>query len=171
MKIDKTVDFFTDIATLALFDPQVLEHRVNESAYWWNSNFSLLDEVDKGKLTLLHLGSDGDWSARITDGELSKDEHLHLSKQTGPVGLEVVSGSVFLGKGEYLPSKEVSLSQENLEADSGSFVRVKPGKYDIHAHLLFWENIPKENGPDIILTLSERVKDFQPIEERRLYLT
>ena len=51
--MEQTFKFFTDTATLAAFDPQVLEHRVDDQVDWWCLDFSELDEVQTGTIALV----------------------------------------------------------------------------------------------------------------------
>ena len=56
---DDEMEFFTDAATLAMFDPAILSERVNDEIDWWCDEFSDIAEVKSGEIALLSLSDDG----------------------------------------------------------------------------------------------------------------
>jgi Family of unknown function (DUF6386) len=134
--MNEIITFFTDTATLAIFDSKILRDRVGDGGDWWCLDFTSIEEVTDGRISLLSLGGDGTFSVRVTDGDLSPVEKDYAKMALSPLGFEVVSSNVFVGKGECLPGEGFETSPENLAKYEGKFLSVKPGKYNIDAFLI-----------------------------------
>lgn len=139
--MDRTIKFFTDTATLAVFDPQRLDHRVNDDVGWWCGKFSQLDEVCSGAIALVSLGSDGIYQARITNSELSAVELDYASEAVSYLGVEIVSGKLFVGPGECLPGGESGFQDENN--GRGLLCDVEDGRYRVDVYSIYWFNSPR----------------------------
>lgn len=81
--MDEVINFFTDTATLAIFDCSLLSHRLNDDCDWWCGSFEDIEEVKKGDVSLISLGADGVYKVRVTDGELSDEERDYAKINLG----------------------------------------------------------------------------------------
>jgi hypothetical protein len=133
MMINKVISFPTDTSTLALFDPELLIHRIKDEAPdWWTYKFSELPEVIESKLLLIDLGSDGVYQVRITNDDLTADEKAYARNKLGPFELHIISGSLFVGAGEEVPA--AGLGIETLS----SCLHVPVGTFAITAYWINW---------------------------------
>ena len=137
--MERTLRYFTDTATLAIFDPQRLEHRVNDDADWWCGDFLRLDELRSGAMALVSLGGDGIYRVRITDGELNADERDYADEYIAGLGVEVVSGKIFIGPGECLPGG----FQFGAETDRGALCEIDNGSYTVDVYSIRWFDSPR----------------------------
>lgn len=169
--------FATDTATLAVFDPATLSGRIGDEVDWWTADFHQLPEVASGKIALAGLGSDGYYRVRVTSSaELEAAERAYAAKKV-TLGVEVVSGRIFVGAGEHLPGGDSS--PETDEELAGFFVGLPNGLYKAEIYAIVWqgaadwivpagEPIPKSAPPDLVLVLRPRQKFTKPKEEPRL---
>lgn len=168
--------YATDTATIAVFDPALLASRVGDEVDWWTDAFDQLPEVAGGKIALAGLGSDGFYRVRVTDSpELTQDERSYAAVKV-TLGVEVVSGRIFVGAAEHLPAGDGSTDLEELAA----FVVPLPnGKYKAEIYRIVWQGaadwmvpagqpIPDSAPPDLVLVLQPRTKFAKPKEEPRL---
>jgi hypothetical protein len=92
----KGIKFVTDTATLAVFDPQALAHRVKERVDWWAMPKAELEEINAGNVYLVDLGRNGKYTANLRDeGQKGKNAVCALIK--------CISGRLRIGPGEELP--------------------------------------------------------------------
>ena len=167
-----TVRFFTDTATLAIFDPGVLAHRVDDDADWWCGEFALLPEVQSGCVTIVALGSDGIYQVRVTDGELAQDERDYAVELVGRMGLEVRSGDVYIGPGECIPSDGHALDESDIER--GCLMKLAVGSYLVDLYSISWFESPiwwRESGEappdapvDIVVVLQSRAESYPGLQ-------
>jgi hypothetical protein len=117
--------FATDTATVAVFDPDALAHRLNDSDDWWSDPDEEIPEVEAGNMALIELGQDGMYvvSARILD---VPPEPIERALR---VGIRVVSGSIHVGPGEDLPAG--GLATYGRSYTSGRTLRCAPGTYQV----------------------------------------
>jgi len=99
--MDCQTTFATDSATLAVFDPSILRRRADDESSWWFPASGVTDEVGEGRIAVVSLGSDGVYKCRITDGDLTAAEQPYAYDSL-LCGIEVASGSIVVGPGEYL---------------------------------------------------------------------
>jgi hypothetical protein len=172
--MNSLVEFFTDTATLAIFDPIRLKHRVTGASDWWCENFLELEEVRSGAIALLSLGGDGVFRARITDGHLTPDERDYAAEVVRGLGLEVTSNAVYVGPGECLPGGGFALP----DLKRGIMLEMKNGAYNVDAYAIEWSDSPRwwneehtirEDAPtDFVLVIQCRSSPFrQPDSEPR----
>src|SRR5262245_24423499 len=133
------INFFTDTATLAGFDPMGLTHRVADTSDWWTDNFLELEEVRLGAMALIDLGSDGVFRARITDGDLTPDEHDYAAEVIRDLGLEVTSNAVYVGPGECLPGGGFDAP----DLARGIMLPLTNGAYKLDAYAIQWSDSPR----------------------------
>ena len=60
--------FDTDTATLAIFDPAALAHRITDTADWWSLAEDALAEINTGNVLFVDLGRDGSYAVEIRRG-------------------------------------------------------------------------------------------------------
>jgi len=173
--IESSSLFSTDTATLAIFDPQLLYHRMKDPhPDWWTDRFSEIPECQNGQLLLIDLGSDGTYTFRITSGELSIPEKAYARKRLGAFPFVVASGFLFIGAGEELPAAGVDFDP-NCE-----IYCIMPGDYSVQIFWIAW----RENGtwwtegdrspeapPDIVIRVeAATMPGIPPRTEADLYL-
>ena len=147
----RTAEFVTDTATMCVFDPAALQHRLQDDADWWSLPAEELLEVNRGNVAFIGLGDDGRYLLEI--GRI--DESVAGAIRCR---LKVPSGKVFVGAAE-------EVSSEGLEPEAvrgGLFLELPPGAYELVAvrlgrravgiHL-----IPAEGEPRNTLTKSLRL--------------
>jgi hypothetical protein len=114
-----------DTATLAVFDPARLRHRLTDPADWWTWPPSVLPELNAGNVLAFHLGSDGVYSISI---HLDEDRPTIDTSPTvkGLVGCD--SGTLFIGPGEQISGGGVEPDQ----SFGGLFLPIASGVYRVH---------------------------------------
>jgi hypothetical protein len=167
----------TDTATVAVFDPAVLGARRDAGGGWWCQDLSQVPEVRSGQVAIVALGADGIYAVRPTFVGLTVDETVYASDHF-VLGLEVRSGRVFVGPGEYLPGGGVTVDSGD-SALASSFIDVPIGFYCAHIYGVSWEDSPQwysagEVAPgapaDVVVALQPRSDNFDPPErEPRLF--
>jgi hypothetical protein len=115
----ETVSFSTDTATICVFDTEAIKHRLNDVDDWWSDPFEELDEVNKGNVLFVALGSDGQYSVIIRSGQKA------AAQGTAGARLRCQSGRFFVGPGEQVSAGGVG---PNTKA-GGAFIDVGPGHY------------------------------------------
>jgi hypothetical protein len=169
--MNRLVRFFTDTATLAVFDPEQIEHRSDDDADWWCVDFSQVDEIRSGSIALVSLGADGVYQARLTENGLSADERDYAAECVAGLGVEVCSGNVFIGPGECLPGDGSRFNQS--EAERGMLCEISIGLYSIDIYAINWfdsprwwteDHHPPNDAPaDYVITLRPRSGPFAAI--------
>ena len=108
--------FITDTATICVFDPAVMMHRLNDDDDWWSVPEEELKEVRTGNAFFVGLGRDGRYEVE-----------MHNQAADGGIKANVrcVSGRIFIGAAE-----EVTAGGFEPECiRGGSFVELTPGVY------------------------------------------
>lgn len=178
----KPAAFETDLATLAVFDPKALTHRMRQPRTWWRETESVLDvpEVLEGKVALFPIGAEGRFSARLSlDGVLSEVEQKLVVGTVGKLGVQLVSEDIFCGAAERLPGDGVGDRVLNIP-DTGAYYKAEPGDYDATVHVLDWrtnKDFFDEDGeptpgapPDFVVVLAKRTAAFDaPLELKQLF--
>lgn len=163
------VRFFTDTATLAIFDPARLKARVDDDSGWWCSDdFSQIAEVQSGAAAIVSIGADGVYELRITDGPLTADERDYAAEVVQELGLEVVDGQLFIGPGECLPGGGAAFTAEDV--DRGALVAVANGRYFLDVYAIHWFDSPRwwredhrppdDSPPDFVVVIRPRSTAF-----------
>lgn len=140
LHIDAVCHFFTDTAALALFDPQRLANRVNADSDWWCFDLLSLDEIQSGAAAVVGLARDGEYRLRVTSDELNPDERDYAAEVVRGLGVEVGSGSLFIGPGECLPRDGTGFCPE--DAQRGRLLAVENGQYDVDLYAIDWHKSP-----------------------------
>jgi hypothetical protein len=138
--VDHEITIATDTATVAVFDPAVLQHRLAVEADWWCRSFRELPEVRDGRIVLFSTGADGIYAARITDGDLTQDERAYAREQFR-FGMVVESDRLFVGPAEYLVGEGFSPT-DSAEFDR-FFVEWNPGTYSVDLFTIDWAESPR----------------------------
>lgn len=166
--IEESLLFSTDAATLAVFDPQLLQSKVAAPSDWWVGQFHAVPEVAMGRIALFGLGGDGVYKVRVTEQELTSAEASYATAAIA-LGVEVPSGRLFVGAGECLPGGGGRLDSSNT--GKGAFLRVPSGRYVLTGYSIEWRDAPDwfadEGQPvsaaapaDVVLRLAPRVAPF-----------
>ncbi|MDX1959337.1 MAG: DUF6386 family protein [Leptospiraceae bacterium] len=129
-------EFSTDTATIAFFDPMLLQHKLNEPADWWTRPSVLLKEMNANNLIVAGLGQDGFYRIEIV---LMNET---LSVYSFQAYLNCVSGRIYVGPGEDISGGEL----EPDESLGGRFIEVPSGLYIIRA---------QREDKQIIISLSQ----------------
>jgi hypothetical protein len=172
--MNSLLNFFTDTATLAVFDPARLKHRVDDACDWWTDNFLQLEELTAGAIALISLGGDGVYQTRITDGDLTPDERDYAAEVVRGLGFEVVSNAFYVGPGECIPGGGFG----SPDIERGVILAMKNGVYNVDAYLINWSDsprwwneervVPEGAPPDFVLVIQTRKNPFrQPDSEPR----
>ncbi|MGK5051922.1 DUF6386 family protein [Janthinobacterium sp. RB2P8] len=91
MMADTSVRIVTGTATLCMFDPALLRHRLDDDCDWWSIPGAELAAVNAGQVAFFNVGGDGAYDLVL---------HAELAEPHVSVHLAVVSGRVFIGAGE-----------------------------------------------------------------------
>ncbi len=177
MSDPRSAAFETDLATLAVFDPKALLHRMRQPKTWWRESPSVLDvpEVLEGKMALFPIGREGNFTARLAlDGVLTETEKKLEKGSVGKLGVLLVGEDVFCGAAERLPGDGIG---DRIVAISGTgaFWKAPPGEYDATVHVIDWRtnrDFFNEDGeplpaapPDFVVFLVKREAPFDaPLE-------
>ncbi|OFA01658.1 hypothetical protein JAB9_13510 [Janthinobacterium sp. HH107] len=120
MTAGTSVRILTGTATLCVFDPALLRHKLDDDCDWWSLPSAELAAVNAGQAAFFNVGGDGAYDV-VLHGELAEP---HAS-----VHLVVASGRIFIGAGE-------DVTGGGLEPDTaygGLFVDVSAGSYRVQA--------------------------------------
>ena len=121
MTLNSTFSFVTDTATLAIFDPVRLQHRLTDSADWWSLPANELSEINRGNLFSVSTGSDGQYEVEL---------HSVRAASASPMVEAFIacdSGRIFIGAGEEIPGE--GLMPEAIRG--GIFYNAVPGTYRV----------------------------------------
>jgi hypothetical protein len=109
----------TDTATLAVFDPQRLRHRVANSCDWWSIPADEVQEINAGNLFSVDLGRDGVYRVSVHLDDARPDS----ATVSGLIRCE--SGEIFIGAGEQIPGgglePDLALGGLSLGAAAGTY--------------------------------------------------
>jgi hypothetical protein len=166
--LDHTLTFATDTATLAIFDPEVLRHRIDDDD-WWTGNALAIPELLAGDIALSGLGGDGVYAVRVTDGDLRPDERDYANQVTPVLGIRIQSGKCFIGAAEALPGEGLLISPQSAEDCPGEFIDLPKACFDARIYAIGWHDSPRwwrESGSapdapaDLVVTLAPRRSAF-----------
>ncbi|WP_426390315.1 DUF6386 family protein [Variovorax sp. R-27] len=112
----------TDTATIVLFDPECMRHRLNEDADWWSLPQEELLEVNRANAAFMNVSADGRY-------ELEVAAHKELGDADVELVVRNTSGRFFFGAGEMMSSAGLE-----PEAEYGNvFLDAVPGSYLVRA--------------------------------------
>ncbi|MBD9653228.1 hypothetical protein IB239_00210 [Pseudomonas sp. PDM12] len=93
--------FDTDTATLAIFDPAALAHRITDTADWWSIAEDALAEINAGNVLFVDLGRDGSHAVEIRRGIDAATDDALVAR------LRITSGCLYVGAGEQVPAGDL----------------------------------------------------------------
>ena len=93
--------FDTDTATLAIFDPAALAHRITDTADWWSIAEDALAEINAGNVLFVDLGRDGSHAVEIRRGIDAATDDVLVAR------LRITSGCLYVGAGEQVPAGDL----------------------------------------------------------------
>jgi hypothetical protein len=120
MTAGTSVRIVTGTATLCVFDPALLRHKLDDDCDWWSIPSAELAAVNAGQAAFFNVGGDGAYEIVL---------HAELAEPHASVHLAVASGRIFIGAGE-------DVTGGGLEPDTaygGLFVDVPAGSYRVQA--------------------------------------
>jgi len=115
----ESFEFVTDTATMCVFDPVALRHRLDDDADWWSIERDEILEMNQGNVVFIDLGTDGKFAVKI--GEIEDKE------QSVGCNIKCPSGRIFAGSGEEVTSD--GCEPEGLRG--GIFLIREPGNYRV----------------------------------------
>src|SRR5258708_1884624 len=96
----------TDTASVCVFDPKNLQHRITDSVTWWTDRKEALKEINAGNALFVKLGGDGEYAFNVRLGkEKPKDAKISAI-------LHCPSGRVYFGASEWTTSDGQEPSEE-----------------------------------------------------------
>lgn len=110
----------TGTATVCVFDPALLRHKLGDDCDWWSLPSAELAAVNAGHVAFFNVGGDGAYDIAL---------HAELAEPQVTVHLTVASGRVFIGAGE-------DVTGGGLEPDTaygGLFLDVPVGNCRVQA--------------------------------------
>jgi len=110
----------TGTATVAVFDPACLEHRLEDTADWWSDEDEELQEINAGNVLFASTHVDGGYAITV-DGSAAAESDGGVRAL-----LRCASGRFFVGAGEQVPGDGV-LPDTNY--GGGTYVEVGAGSY------------------------------------------
>jgi hypothetical protein len=112
----------TDTATIVLFDPECMRHRLNDEADWWSLPQEELLEVNRANAAFMNVSADGRYELEVVPHEGLVDADVELVVRN-------ISGRFFFGVGEMMSSSGLE-----PEAEYGNvFFDAVPGSYLVRA--------------------------------------
>jgi hypothetical protein len=113
----------TNTATIVIFDPSCLKHRLEDACDWWSIPDEEVAEINDGNVLFLSTGADG-----VYDVEVAAIEPDDGAKVVEAL-IKNESGRFFVGAGEYTTGDRVE-----PRAEYGNvFVKYPPGVYRLRA--------------------------------------
>jgi Family of unknown function (DUF6386) len=108
----------TDTATLVVFDPSRLSHRLHDDDDWWSIPAETEEETNAGNALFVSLGSDGVYNVEVSTEPTA----------ARPIATVVnESGTFVIGPGE-----QVVAGGFQPEVEHCLFIAVRPGRYGVH---------------------------------------
>jgi len=130
----------TDTATLAVFDPVHLAHRLADAGDWWSVPSMEIAEVNAGNMCLVGLRVDGFYAVTVLQGEVV----------SGPVAALVrCSGSLYVGPGEDIPGG--GMRPDDPAYIGGKHLEVAPGTYLV--------TVSRRSSTELLVGLARRELD------------
>ena len=95
--MEQVIELFTDAATLCVFDPACLQHRLQDRPDWWTTRTAELAEMNSANIVIINIGTDGMYKLRVHDGPV-RSKGLQVTAV-----VRCASGQLFIGPGEQIP--------------------------------------------------------------------
>jgi len=111
-----------------------------------------------------------------TAAELWHSEEKDYAKMVvGPLGLRVISGKIFIGKGECIPGGGINCEESDIHEGEGKYIPIENGLYQLYIYLIDWFNSPKywnsdykipdKAPPDYVVLISKIENNFTALNE------
>lgn len=126
MPIANRFRMVTSTATVCIFDPQRLRHRLDDAPDWWSIVSEEIKELNQGNAMIVGLGSDGAYSVQVHVGG-DEAERGMVESVTALIGIE--SGSASVGPGEEITGG--GFEPSTLQDGCGAFIDLEPGAYHV----------------------------------------
>lgn len=161
LTIDKTMTLVTKSTIIALFDPVMIEHRINNHRGWWQQPPDLISEVSQGEIAILKLRHNRAYTIHITSHGLSNAESSRVIGAIKRMGVVVKSSQLVLADASSLPGDD-KFPAERLNAELGKFLAVPNGHYNISIYALAHSSVGDSH--DIVITIQNRQQAFPGID-------
>ncbi|MEM1036713.1 MAG: DUF6386 family protein [Pseudomonadota bacterium] len=113
----------TDTSTICIFDPDCLEHRLDDRGDWWTIPEDELLELNQKNVMIVALPEDSFYDVCFAkDFDPNPDDMVQAFVQCK-------SGEFFVGAGEYIPGEDMTLSDWRHEYISGVIVKAEKGTH------------------------------------------
>ena len=155
LAIDNKIDVVTDVATIALFDPVIIEKYKDEEPDWW-IEYNDIKEVQQGQATLVSTGFDGSFCIRITTEGLTDTEKLYATHVLEDLAVEVVSGKLYCGDGADLSG----VDDDKLMSQTLAMVN---GEYSLTVYAINQND--DSDLPNVVVHISPRTQTYQSCNE------
>jgi hypothetical protein len=113
----------TDTATIVIFDPECLKHRLEDACDWWSNPDEEVAEVNDGNVLFLSTGTDGVYDVEIVAGKPAAEINFVEAL------VKNQSGRFFVGAGEHTSGEGLG----PIEEYGNQFVNYPPGVYRVLA--------------------------------------
>jgi len=97
----------TDTATIVIFDPERLKHRLEDTCDWWSVPDEEVAEINEGNVLFLSTGTDG-----VYDVEVGTSEPV-AGVNVVEAAIKNQSGRFFVGAGEYTSGEGLEPTANN----------------------------------------------------------
>lgn len=113
----------TDTSTICIFDPDCLEHRIDDAGDWWTIPEDELLELNRKNIIIVALPADGFYDVCfVEDFDPNPDDAVQAF-------IECKSRTFFVGAGEYIPGEDMTLSDWRPEYVSGITIKAEKGTH------------------------------------------
>lgn len=170
MHINEEVCLATDTATIAIFDPAIMNKYSDEEGYWYE--YLELKEFRSKDVLLIGTGADGYYKVRLATGDLQRPEKDFCVQVCGELGFLVTSGKLMIGAGEDLPGFGNEVEDSDGKFYNGKFISVPNGYYRVTLYeqnflesTEFWNSTDKELPADLVIQIHEIVQMKPTVKE------
>lgn len=134
---EKLYKLGTDVAAFMFFDPELLQHRLEDDHDWWSINPE--QEFLEGTLAAFHTGSDGQFTMKFIQRPLSPLEKKVLVSQSS-FRFVVRNERFYWGNSDSLPSDDQLYDAND---DENGWISIPNGNYYLTVYALDWFSIPE----------------------------
>lgn len=112
----------TSTASVCIFDPDCLRHRVKDAPDWWSDYSEEIIELNRGNAMIVGVGSDGSFNTLI--GRVPHEDVRSVSAL-----VQCRSGQFFVGPGEEISGG--GFEPRTLTNRTGIFLNLAPSAYQV----------------------------------------
>lgn len=139
--------FVTGTATICVFDPEALKHRLADYSDWWSDEDEEIKEINAGNVLFVALGSDGRYEVEVRPNSPFDEPGVSAV-------LKCPSGNVFVGPGEDVTGGDLEPTGRRT---TGRFTLLNPGRYEVKVCRLG----PWRLGVSLLATTSAEENGFE----------